>query len=332
MFLHKIEKLATDWSKQQPEMESVARESLLYGMRLVRHPSALKKELKKANISSLLAKPLWSGNAYLLHVLPEVLCDRKKKIPCLPDLLFARKVLSEAHLKELRECRKKRCKIPTDELFETMLPKIKQQTWRGRFIPQFDAMNENLKDIEHDLIVEALVVMNKEMSNFRTDNKEEIANYLSFCLKSKSDTYLKRHKPKAIKARIEAEDFERIVHQERMQDSIADVDFSQVELQQDLKKVLDRTSYRAISLLMQFADDDDRRGFARYLKGRNIKDEWTTQAQLKTHIEKYLGKTVFSDITHNPFLKKFLMDRIQPNETGVYQDAVDSEYARCAGL
>lgn len=212
------------------------------------------------------------------------------------------------------------------------MPKIKHQTWRGRFIPQFDAMNENLKDIEHDLIVESLVILNKEMSNFRSNDKEEISNYLSYCLKSKADTYLKQHKPKAIKARIEPEDFERVVHNDRMQDSMADVDFSEVEFRQDLQKFLAPKVYRGISLLMQFASPEDMRGFDRYLVTRNIKSEWITQTQLKHHIEKYVGCSVFSEVAENPMLKNFLMNRINSNKLGVEDNATDSEYAGCSGF
>jgi hypothetical protein len=324
MFLQKINRLATDWNRHPQELDLVARESLLYGMRLTRHPSALKRELKKVKIDSLIARPLWSGNAYLLHVLPEVLCNKKKKIPCLEDFLFARKVIQREHLKELRARRKNMCKIPFEDLFKALMPGVKRQAWRGRFIPQFDAMNENLKDIEQDIVVRTLEVLNKEITNFKSKNKEEILAYLGFCVKGKSDTYLKQRTPKQIKARIEPEDFDRIVHQAR-QDEAGESEFADVDFKKDLQAVLSIKVYRGVALLMNFAEPTDTRKFDRYLRNKNIKMEWLTQSQLKIHIEKYIGAPVFERAFENSTLKEFLTNRTQRGDT----NAFDSQYARC---
>jgi hypothetical protein len=329
MFLQKIDRLASDWCINKTEIESVARESLLYGMRLVRHPSALKRELRKLRISSLIAKPLWSGNAYLLHVLPDVLCDPKKKIPCLDDYHFARRILTRAHLREIKKRRKNLCKITPELLFKDLLPKIKSQAWRGRFIPQFDRMNENLKDIEQDLAVRALEVVNKEVTNFKTQDKDKIKNYLEYCVTKKADTYLGERTPRQIRARIEPEAFDRVVHQAR-QEEHGDTDFSEVEFKNDLKSVLSVKVYRGVALLMNFAEAKDAGRFDRYLHERNIKLKWLTQTQLKLHIEKFLGAPVFEKVTDNLDLKQFLLGRIK-GQRGV-EDVPNGGYARCDGI
>lgn len=325
MFLQKIDKLASDWNLYPTAMDGVARESLLYGMRLTRHPSALKRELKKVNISSLLAKPLWSGNAYLLHVMPEVLCNKKKKIPCLDDFHFVKKTLTRKHLQEIKRRQKNRCKIAPHELFLDLVPKLKKKAWQGRFIPRFDAMNESLKDIEQDLAVRALEVVNKEVTNFKTSEHEKIHAYLSYCVNKKADTYLKERTPKRIKARIEPEDFDRIVHQAR-QEEFGDLDFSEVEFRTDLKSSLPLKVYKGVSLLMNFADAADSRRFDRYLRERHIRPEWLTQTQLKHHIEKFLEAPVFD----NEQLKQFLIDRIRGHQENT--DAADIGYAECNGV
>ena len=334
MFLQKIDRLATDWDRQSNELEGVARESLLYGMRITRHPSALKKELKKVKISSLLAKPLWSGNAYLLHTLPQVLTNKKKKIPCLADFLFARKTLSRENLRELRTRQKNLCAISREELLKGILPNIKKQAWRGRFIPQFDSMHESLKDIEQDLIVQALEIVNKEISNFKSTNKEEIVSYLGYCLDKKGDTYLLQHTPKQVKARIEPEDFDRVVHQARKEESGEVNDYAEVEFKKDLETVLPKRMYRGIALLMQFADPLDTRKFDRYLRGKQIRPEWLTQTQLKHHIEKFLGTPIFDKVMETPELRDFLLKRINANHVDQVEaeDGADSGYAKCSGL
>lgn len=326
MFLQKIHRLASDWDRSPQVLDAVARESLLYGMRLVRHPSALKKELKKVKICSRIAKPLWSGNAYLLHTLPEVMCNKKQKIPCLEDFLFARKVLSREHLKELRIRRKNRCKIPRQELFDGVLTNIKRGAWKGRFLPKFDAMYENLSDVEQDLVVRALEVMNKEVTNFKTKSKEEVVNYLGYCVNKKVATYLKQAAPKAIKARVEAEDFDRVVHQARAEEN-SHSQLEEAEFRNDLKKVVPPKVYRGIALLMQFADAADTRQFKNYLKERSLNRSTLTHVQLKAHIEKYLECSIFNKAMENQALREFLMNR-----QGGREDAAHSGYAECEGF
>lgn len=327
MFLDKIQKLAEDWQKHPDQLESVAKESLLYGMRLVRNPSPLKKELRKVKISSLIAKPLWSGNAYLLITLPEVLCNRKKKIPCLNDFLYARKILTDSQLKEIRSRVKNICKIPRDKLIKDLIPGVKRSAWSGRFLPQFDGMFENIKDVEQDLIVEALTVVNKEISNFKSNDPGEISKYLSYCADKKAKTYLKQKTPKQLKARLEQAEFDLVVHTHRAEEE-QDNCFSNVDIKKDLKKLLSSRVYLGVALFMGFAEQKDKEAFDNYLKLKNIKRAWIAPAQLKLHIEKFLGGPVFQLAESNQTLKKFLLNRIKAED----ENDFDSRYAECDEL
>jgi hypothetical protein len=310
MFLEKIKKIGDDWGRSSEEMQDVACQSLLYGMRITRSPGDLKRELKKVKIDSTLAKPLWSGNSYLLLTLPLVLVDRKKKIPNLEDFLFAKKVLGRKNLKELRMKVKNLPKIPAQEILQLLLPSIKQQAGRGRFLPQFDSMHGKLKDIEQDLMKEAIEVMNKEMMNFKnTKDLDEIVKYLSYCLKRKTDTYLKQHTPKLLKARIDDEQsFDKLVETKRSEE-IFDIATDDCEFRQDLRKVLSRNGYKAVSLLMNFADADVEQDFQMQLSALGFTRENIKMKKLKTLIEKYIGYEVFDAVKHSPKLKEYLAIR-----------------------
>jgi len=333
MFLQKIEKLAQDWSVEVAALEAVARESMLYGMRLTRHPSALKRELKKVKIDSKLARPLWSGNAYLLITFPEVLCNKKKKIPCLEDFLFARRVLSKEQRALLQERLDQYCKIPREELLVAMVRSAKKEAYHGRFIPQFDQMNESLKDVEQDLIVRALEILNKEMTNFKTESREGIDIYLSYCLGKKAATYLSENSPKGIKARIEPEDFDRVIHQGQVQaldreGGVPLCPFLEADFKKDLHSVLPEKIYRGVALLMNFADVKDTHHFEKFLLEKNIKAQWLTQAQMKKHIEKFLGYPVFEKV-HETTLREFLIRRMHQEEG--FNEVVSRD-AYCEGL
>jgi hypothetical protein len=309
MFLQKINQLATDWGKSNGELHDVARESLLYGMRLTRYPSMLKRELRRVRIDSLIAKPLWSGNAYLLLELPEVLTNKRKKIPCLADFHFARKNLSKKQLVELKKQVKMKCSIPREELFRELMVNIKNLSWRGRFLPQHDGMYENLKDIESDLAIRAMEIINREFSNFRNQNREQIVAYLGYCLKSKYDTFLKQESPKMLKARIEPEDFDRIVH-DKLAGEESNMEHVDLDFKEDLKKMLQPKIYRGVAILLGFEDIIDQRGFAKYLKDKSLELRNLNQSQFKSHIEKYLGVPVFEKAMQNDKLKQFLLGRI----------------------
>jgi hypothetical protein len=307
MFLEKIKKIADDWGKSSEEMQDVARESLLYGMRITRTPGNLKRELKKVKIDSTLAKPLWSGNSYLLLTLPVVLTDRKKKIPNLEDFLFARKVLGKKNIRQLKTKVKNLPSITAQEIFQRLMPSIKKRAWRGSFLPRFDSMHGTIKDIEHDLMKEAIEVMNKEMMNFKNPKDlDSIEDYLSYCFDRKLDTYLKQHKPRLLKARIDDEKaFDKIVEAKRSED-IFDLATEDCEFRQDLRKILSRNGYKAVSLLMNFADELDELAFGQYLQPLGFTRENIPAKKLKITIEKFIGYDVFDAVRNSPRLKEYL--------------------------
>lgn len=310
MFLEKIRKIGEDWGKSSEEMQDVARESLLYGMRITRTPGGLKRELKKVKIDSTIARPLWSGNSYLLLTLPVVLTNKYKKIPNLEDFLFARKVLGKKTIRELRAKVKNLPEVTAQELFTRLAPGIKKRAWRGSFIPRFDSMHGTIQDVEHDLMKVAIEIMNKEMMNFKNPkNLEEIETYLSYCFDRKLDTYLKQHTPRMLKARIEnTKVFDRIVENKRAEE-IFDLATEDCEFRQDLRKVLSRNGYRAVSLLMNFADEADEKNFQDFIATIGYDRDTLPGKKLKATIEKHIGYEVFDAVKHSPKLKEYLAIR-----------------------
>lgn len=325
MFLQKIDKLASDWGYSRNEIEQVAKESLLYGMRIVRHPSALKRELRRVKIDSLIAKPLWSGNAYLLMELPEVMTNKKKKIPCLEDFHFARTILTKKHLTDLKKQVRHRCNIPREELIKELIPQIQRLSWKGRFLPKHDGMYENLKDVQGELVLRCMEVINKEMSNFKSNDKEEILTYLSYCISRKSDTFLKKSTPKAFRVKTEDNELDEMFQQSKVEEDSPD-NFNTVDFKHDLKKVLAPKVYRGVALLMEFADAADQRGFNTYLIGKNVQASQLNQTQLKSHIERYLGVSVFNKAYENKEFKEFLKNRIRDSDQGG-DNVIDGGYA-----
>jgi len=314
MFLQKIRGLAKDWNKDVQDLDAVAKESLLYGMRLHRTPSRLKKELRRVGIHTLLARPLWAGNAYLLITLPEVIHDRKRKIPNLEDLLYARSVLEEKHCGILSERVEKKCQISTEELLRRLKPAIRLHARKGRFLVQFDQMHGTLHDIEQDITSLALEVINREISNFRTQNIDEIIPYLAYCVGKKAKTYLRKEAPKQKKVQTEASHFDYLVHKNRDEEENSTTGFEEVDFREDLRRILSSEVYAGISLLMNFADEEIRQQFRSFLKAKQIKLEWLTNSQLKLHIERFLGCRVFEKAKANQEFRNFLLQRARSPE------------------
>jgi len=308
MFMKRIRQLAIEWGKAPHEMECVARESLLYGMRLVTRPTRLKSELKKIGIDSKLATPLWSGNFYLLQILPTVLLDKKKKIPSLEDFQFARKVLKKFDLKLLEARVKNLSGLCRDEMLAKLLKTATlQQSYRGRFLPKFDRMHEHKHDIQHDLACETLAIINKEWTNFKTNDPNEIQGYLSYCLKNKANTYLENRAPKLHRAEMEDDEaLDRAAHQRQSLDCNLDLDHSTVILRTDLQKILSPQAYRGISLLLNFARKPDEHEFLQFLQAKGLKRDGLSYSKLKVHIERHLGVKVFQEMKTTPQLVEYL--------------------------
>lgn len=309
MFLEKISRLAGDWGKQVAEMEEIAKASLRYGMRLDKHPGKLKRELKKLKIDSTLATPLWSGNAYMLITMPQVIVDKRRKIPSLEDFNFAKRVLDKKDLKELKSKIRNLPKFSSHEILDRMIPAIKRQAYsRGRFLPQFDRMYGGIEDIQQDLFVEAASIVNKQITNLKTHNIDDIMKYMGFCFKKKSDTYLRANAPKSKRIQIEKDKmFEDLIHEHKVNEG-ADLDsivgIGAKEFAYDLRKILNDEAFRAVGILMGFSSEEDSNGFEVFLSQAGVKRSEINNTQLKKQIEKYIGK---SDIFNSMQRSKALM-------------------------
>ena len=310
MLMEKVRKLAVEWGKTPNALNAVARESLLYGMRIETKPGRLKQELRKVGIDSKIATPLWSGDYYLLLGLPQVLIDPKAKIPCLEDYQFAKSVLRPDEIAALRERFKNVPQVSREEIFKKLLPVIKNKSYRGRFLPQFDQMHEKRGDVLHDLICEALAIMNKEWTEFRNPKRsEEIIQYLSFCVSSKTNTYLKAAAPKMKKARVEdAGELEALINQQRSDDLEINDSENTSQLKEDLKRLLPTPAYNAVALLLNFADPDLERGFEQSLVEHGLKRQKLPPMKLKNMIERHLKIKVFEDLKNSKELGKYLRE------------------------
>jgi hypothetical protein len=309
MFMERIRRLAIEWGKAPHQMECVAKESLLYGMRLIKRPKQLKDRLKALGVDSKLATPLWSGNFYLLQVLPQVMCDPRKKIPCLEDYLFARKILKTADLKILQERLANLPSLSRDEIVGQLFKgAIKRQSYRGRFLPEFDRMHEHRIDIQQDLTCEALAILNKEWTNFKTTDPEEIANYLSYCVKQKTNTYLDNRSPRMLRSKIDDEEaLEKVVHQSYASNALEiDADQTTVVLREDLRKMLSPVAFQGVALLLNFAEEPHEIQFRQFLERKGMKRDGLSYAKLKTHIERHLGAKVFREMKSSKLLVNYL--------------------------
>jgi hypothetical protein len=310
MFMERIRQLAVEWGKSPEDLNQVARESLLYGMRLNTKPTQLKKELKRVGIDSTIATPRWSGTYYLLICLPQVLTDRKKKIPSLEDYLFAKTVLAPDQLDQLTQNLKKIPDVSRHEIVAGLMKKtIKFESRRGRFLPRFDRMYENDKDVKQDLLCEALAIMNKEWCNFqRPDDAQEIHNYISHCVKGKTATYLKSCSPRMKRAKLdEPGALENIIDKQSIQErNLFDADEQSTVLKEDLRSMLPYDSFQAVALLMNFAEDAEEQRFQSFLRSKGHSRIGLSYTRLKMYIERYMGTSIFLEIRKSEKLESYL--------------------------
>jgi len=307
MLLEKIRRLALEWGKTPQALEAVARESLLYGMRIETKPKNLKLELKRVGIDSKLATPLWSGDYYLLLVLPQVLINKKIKIPCLEDLQFAKRILKRAHLSALKQRFKNLPSTTREEVFKKILPIIKKESYRGRYLTQFDYMYEKKEDIQQDIICKALTILNKEWTHFNTSDPDKITNYLSYCIARKTNTYLASTSPKMRRAHVEdEEDLEILVNHHLDKDFESDDIKSTHQLRNDLSRMLPPRTFKAVSLLLGFADPKHETKFEKSLRARGLRRQQLSCSKLKLLIERHLGIEVFSDLKQSLDLRQYL--------------------------
>jgi hypothetical protein len=304
MFMDKIQKMSEELGKTVQELQDVARESLLYGMKLNRTPSNLKRALKKVNYDSKLATQMWRGNAYLLLTFPKILTDRKAKIVNLQDYLFARQILKDEHYTELK---KRIDNIPTDisipQILQSVIPAIRYQTRRGRFLPQFDSMHADMKDIQQDISEIAIAIVNFQFTNFKTHASEDINKYISYCIGHKSKTYFRSKAPKAITIKLDdQQEFDKIMDQEP-----TDFDpLHTIEFKEDMAGMLPRAQYEAVMLFLDMADQELHKRFDVFLARYGKTKESLTQPLLKKYIEKFLNVNVFSTLQKNKKLLCYL--------------------------
>jgi hypothetical protein len=310
MFLSKIRKLGLEWGLGLADLTGVSRESLRYGMRLVKTPGLLKKELKLVGIDSTLATPLWSGNFYLLLTLPSMMVGEMSVLPeYQEDFEFAQSVLRKEDFSVLRE---RIDRLPTatrDQIFQNLLPRIRRKRKKGNFLPYFDRAKE-AGDVEQDLIEESLKILNKEMTNFRTDDLERNVNYLDSCLSNKTNTYLKRNTPTMTKVMLENEaDLNRFLDENNAEDpdQFRIEDSRVIEFTKDLKKVLNSNQYQAVSLLIGVAQPSELDRFDDFLKASGLDRHSLSPTRLKIQIEQFVGdREVFSRIKEHKELQIYL--------------------------
>lgn len=310
MFLSKIRKLGLEWGLGLSGLEGVARESLRYGMRLVKTPGLLKRELKQVGIDSTLATPLWSGNFYLLLTLPSMMVGEMSVLPeYQEDFEFAQSVLKEEDFAVLRERINKLPTATRDQIFQNLLPRIRRKRKKGNFLPYFDRAKE-AGDIEQDLIEESLKILNKEMTNFRTDDLERNVNYLDSCLGNKTNTYLKRNTPTMTKVLMENEaELNRFLDENNSEDpeQFRVEDSRVVEFTKDLKKILQPNQFRAVMLLIGAAQPAEQDQFDAFLTQSGFDRHQLSPTQLKSQIELFVGdREVFERIREHLELQLYL--------------------------
>jgi hypothetical protein len=309
MFLDRIRDLSKEHNVSFEDLQGVTKESFLYATRLERRPVALKRELKKLQLHPRLARQMWWGNSYMLLVFPQVLCNPKKKIPSLEDFIYVKNILKEDEKKALQEKVLKLGSVSVSRtaLLDELIPKSAIRAQRGRFLAMFDPMYSSRsrnEDVRQDLAVEAVAIINRELSNLKTDDPEKINSYLGFCLNQKAKTYLTRSKPKTIRVRAEEQTIEKI--RQETEESPSSHDRATMEMASDLRSILRKDNYRAIALLLEFADKEDRESFNFYLGQNGLTRIGMTPKEVKSNIEKFLGKKVFYKLKKSAPLRKYL--------------------------
>lgn len=308
MFLQKIERMSKDMSLAMSDLNEVARESLLYGMKLTRTPGPLKKALKRVNGDSTVATDMWRGNAYLLLTLPNVLIDRKLKIPNLEDLLFARKILTTEHY-EILELRLRN--VPTmsrEEILSLVTKEIKQNSWRGRFLPQFDSMYGGQKDVEQDITAISLAIINQEFNNFNSHAPEDIKKYIGYCISKKSATHISAQAPRMTKIRVEDQDeLEHVLDTKKQETEDPSINpIENFEFKRDIERLLPKPHRDAVFLILGLEDAKLSSHFASFLERYGKRKDQLTRFQLHRFISKYLNVDVIEMLRTNKELCGYL--------------------------
>ncbi len=302
MFIEKIRKLSQDLGVSYCKMQDVKLQSLLYGMKLVKKPGALKRALRKVGADSKQATPMWNGNAYLLLTLPRILVDRKTKIINLEDYQFAKKHLTPEQLRELHTRVQNIPDITPEQILEGIKDNLTRRAYASRFLPTFDPMHE-MGDIRRDMMCEALTVINKEMTNFRTHNPEEIYKYIGYCFDGKSKTYVKAKAPRwqrvGYEDALSAED-SALAGEECVAETT-------VEFMQDMQKLLSDKERLAVLLLLDQADERMTRKFSDYLSTKGRERAALSPVLLKKHITGFVGDAeVFDRLQQNQDFHQYL--------------------------
>lgn len=308
MFIHKIKKIAQEMERDFAELEEFAREALLYGMNLTRNPGALKRAMKRIDGDSTQATTQWSGNAYLLHVLPQALTNKRCKVVNLEDYAFARKCLRAEDYETLRKRLENTPGFSVHDIVGMLKSEIKQQASGSRFLIQFDQMYESRNDIEHDITDKALTVINKEFTNFNSHNEEDIKKYISCCLSRKAKTYVRSKAPRMKMVRTQDhQDLERIMDEncEIEQDPIRNLEFKK-----DIGNFLSETQQQAILIFLGMAEEPLRKSFDQFLSQYNKTTAHLSQAHLKNYITLFLGVDVFAGLKANAELKQYLIEAV----------------------
>lgn len=313
MFLTKIQKLSEDFSMTLVEEKknaviTLAREAMLYGMKLERKPIKLKRQLKKCGLDPATATQHWSGNHHLLVNLPNELSHSKRKILNLEDFLFARRALTPEWRKELRKRVENTPTIDREAILKKLIPQVKKRVHKGRFLGRFDPMYQagHNGDIEQDLMVEVVAILNREWHNFNTTNEDDIVKYIGYCFERKGDTYLRSRAPKSFRMDYEDQNhFEKTIEQTHQELDGTDATNEGI-LAGDLKNILPEHLFKAVSLLMGFASTGLENQFNEFLVSRGKTRRGLTPTQFKIAIEDFCGRSVFSEMKTYPELISYL--------------------------
>lgn len=312
MFLRKLDALAQEWGKKSDEMDEIRKESLLYGMRLKTTPTGLKNALRKRKLDTKVATPLWSGNAYLLLSLPEVLTNPKTKIPCLEDFLYAKQVLE---LSQIGTLRKKIDNIPKwvdrEKFFKRIEPKLKSKAHRARFIAMRDpGMGKD--DIQQDLAIEMLKIYNKEITNLHTQDEADMEKYFFNCFHKKAKTYIGKKKPKQFRVTVDTNaELENLFESGTKEERSWLDRFNDPLVQKDLKDMLTWEQAEALYLMMGLPGADLVLEFNRFLKEQSVERDGIPLGRLKLSIQKFLdAPEVFDEILEHPGLKQYFQERV----------------------
>lgn len=307
MFMNKIRKMSQDLSLAMSTLDKVARESLLYGMKLTRTPGPLKTELKAVNADSTIATDTWRGNAYLLLTLPKVLTDRKRKIPCLEDLIYVRTVLTAEHYEILHKRVQNVPTMTTEEIFNMMTREIRQNSWKGRFLPQFDSMFGTLKDVEQDVMAITLSIINQEFNNFNSHAPEDIKKYVGYCIGKKSATHITAHAPRMKKVIVEDQDeLEHVMDMNQGDDDTSQDPIHNFEFKRDIERLLPKPQRDAVFLILGMEDAKLSKHFGNFLERHGKKKDDLSPFQLRNYVSKYLDVDIVQILRENKDLCGYL--------------------------